>query len=480
MHISSLPSDYGIGDFGIEAYKFVDFLKSSKMKYWQVLPLTLTSYGDSPYQSPSIYAGNPYFIDLSEFIELGYISKSEILEYKLYEDVSSVDYGLLYKNKYAILRKVYLRSKKDLLKELNNFLKENLWLRDFALFMALKKHHNNVSLLEFKEKYKKYNSKEVLLFEENNQDEILFWVFTQYFFFKQYKKLKAYANENGIKIIGDIPIYCAVDSVEVWSNPKLFKLNDDLSLKVVAGVPPDYFAKKGQLWGNPIYDFDYHKKTSYKFWIDRIKFNMSLYDTIRIDHFRGFDEYYQINADSKDAINGVWKKGPGIELFNKIKAEVKNIDIIAEDLGLMSDGVIKLVKDTGFANMKVLLFGLSKDNDSEHLPHNYYENMIAYIATHDNETLYKSLKDLDKDDYEFVSEYFNFKNEINFDIIRALYASNAYLVIIPIVDIIFDEYSKRMNTPSLADNNWQYRIRKNSLNKDISQKLSKLASTYFR
>ena len=482
MHISSLPSKYGIGDFGVEAYKFVDFLVDSKMSYWQVLPLGMTSYGDSPYQSPSLYAGNPYFIDLDEFRKLKYLSNYDIKKYKLYENADEVDYGLLYENKYALLKIAYKNSIQEIKADLDLFLIENQdWLSDFALFMSLKKHHNNVSLLEFDLKYRKYNSSAVLEFEKTNQDEIYFWIFTQYYFFKQYNKLKAYANSNGIKIIGDIPIYCSVDSVEVWRNPELFKLNDDLSLKVVAGVPPDYFAPLGQLWGNPVYNWKNHQTDNYKFWISRIKFNFKLYDTVRIDHFRGFDEYYEIAADAKDATVGQWQKGPGLDLFKQIENELGNVDIIAEDLGLMNDSVRQLVLDTKFPNMKVMMFGLNSKEDSEHLPHNYYRNMIGYIGTHDNEVLYHHLKTLDKDDYKFMSKYFNVNKEaINYDFIRALYASNAYLVIISIQDIIFDDSVKRMNTPSTMENNWTYRIKKNSLLKKHSRVLADFANIYRR
>lgn len=482
MHISSLPSDYGIGDFGIEAYKFIDFLKAAKMRYWQVLPLTLTAYGDSPYQSPSIYAGNPYFVDLNELVELGFLSADKIAEYPLAVDDNMVDYGLLYEHKYQLLRVAYHNAKAEMALKLKRFMTDNYdWLRDFALFMALKRHHNNVSLLEFEAQYKDYNSEAVLEFERLNQDEIYFWVFNQYFFYRQYFRLKSYANENGVKIIGDIPIYCAIDSVEVWSNPKLFKLNADLSQRVVAGVPPDYFAPLGQLWGNPLYDWDYHQANGYDFWLKRIKFNFKLYDTIRIDHFRGFAEYYEILADAKDARNGIWRVGPGLELFSRLKQELADADIIAEDLGFMTDSVIKLVKDTGFANMKVLQFGLNHLEDNEHLPHNYYRNMIAYSGTHDNESLFYHLKGLNSQDYAFSKAYFNFDNQdINFDIIRGLFASSAYLVIIPIQDVLFDESALRMNTPAKAGGNWQYRINKDSLNDSLSTKLSELVTIYFR
>ena len=477
MHISSLPSKYGIGNFGIEAYKFIDFLKKSKQSYWQVLPLGITSYGDSPYQSVSSFAGNPYFIDLDEFVKLEFITQEELDQY----NPTTVDYGNLFETRYEVLRTIYKKNKSKIEKDLKEFyIQNNDWLRDFSLFMALKDHHNHVSVLDFEPKYKDYHSKEVLIFEKTHQEELFFWVFTQYYFNKQYTKLKNYANNQNIKIIGDLPIYCALDSVEVWSMPHLFKVDKDLNPSVVAGCPPDDFSSTGQLWGNPVYDWSNNKLEHYQFWINRVKHNFELFDTVRIDHFRGFDEYFEIDSISLDASAGTWAPGPGMELMNEIKNKLGKVDIIVEDLGYMTESVVELVKDSGYPNMKVLLFGIEANHDSEHLPHNYYRNMIAYSGTHDNETLWEWFEE--NKNHVSTTKYFNLQKDskLNISIIRSLYQSPAYLVMIPIQDIIFDESVKRMNKPSSLIGNWQYRIKKEDLSDTLAQTLSDLVTTYYR
>ena len=395
LPIFSLPNSYGIGTLGKEAYDFVDFLEKCHQTYWQVLPIGPTSYGDSPYQSFSVFAGNPYFIDFDLLKEEGLLEESDYEEYL--DESLSIDYGKIYNTRYLVLRRAY--SKFDI-KLLKNFEKENSdWLEDFSLFMTLKDYHHGVSFLEWEDDYKFRNKKALASFKKEHLDDVNFWKFTQYYFFKQWNDLRVYANSKGIKIIGDMPIYTALDSSDVWSNPNLFQLGTDLKPKLVAGCPADDFAPLGQLWGNPLYDYKAMKETNYAWWVRRVEVSIKLFDTIRIDHFRGFEAYFAIPASDSDALRGKWKKGPNVGLFNAIKNALGEVDIIAENLGFLTEGVHKMLNRLGYPGMKILEFGFDPKGDSEHMPHYLTPNDVVYTGTHDNPPVrawYDSLNDEEK------------------------------------------------------------------------------------
>ena len=372
MPISSLPSKYGIGAFSKEAYDFVDLLKETNQSLWQILPLGPTSYGDSPYQSISTFAGNLYFIDLEELIEEGLLTEKECTSCDWGDNEEYIDYGKIYSSRFKILRQAYKRSNLENDTDYIKFCKENeYWLKDYALYIAIKNSNESKSWTNWDEDIRLRKVEAINFYEESLKEDIEFYKYTQYLFFKQWNKLKAYANENGISIVGDIPIYVSLDSADSWSNPELFQLDKDGYPTAVAGCPPDYFSKDGQLWGNPLYNWEYNKESNYEWWIKRIEHAFKLYDVVRIDHFRGFDEYYSIPYGDKDAKKGCWKKGPGIDLFNAIKERLGEVNIIAEDLGTLTDSVHQLLKDTNYPGMKVLQFAFDTDGDNEYLPHNY-------------------------------------------------------------------------------------------------------------
>ena len=483
MHISSLPGEYGIGDFGQGAYEFIDFLVKTKQKNWQVLPLGITGFGDSPYQSFSAFAGNPYFIDLDEFVSKGYLHKEEIDSLDLGKDPRQIDYGLLYKNKMKLLRIAYNRCKKDLEEELYNFYQKNRdWLREFSLFMSIKDYHNNCSWLYWDENYRKVDSKEVMDFEIENLDSIYFWIFTQYFFIKQWEKLKKYANEKGIKIIGDLPIYIAEDSADIWAQPEMFYLDENLFPIRVSGCPPDAFSETGQLWGNPIYDWKYMEEDGYTWWIKRFEYSFKLYDAIRIDHFRGFESYWEVDYKRENAIIGQWSKGPGMNLFNKLEEELGKLNIIAEDLGFLTEDVKKLLENTGFPGMKVLQFAFDSREESDYLPHNYNKNSVVYTGTHDNSTIKGWMNSADRKDVEYAIKYLklNWDEGVNWGFIRGAWSSTAYLAMTTMQDILDLDDSARMNTPSTIGGNWTWRMESSQITDEVTRKLTNLTEIYRR
>lgn len=483
MHISSLPGKYGIGDFGKGAYEFVDFLAEAGQKYWEILPLGITGVGDSPYQCFSAFAGNPYFIDLDELREENYLKDEDIEKYKLYENLNRVSYDLLYQNKIKLLRIAYENSKSHIKQELIEFMGRNKsWLRNFSLFMSLKTCNNGISWIEWPEKYKDINSNEVLEFEIENEDDIYFWVFTQYLFLNQWQSLKKYAGENDIKIIGDLPIYVSIDSSDVWANSELFKLDSSFKPITVSGVPADEFAPKGQLWGNPIYDWQAMEEREYSWWVKRIAHSFELFDTLRIDHFIGFESYWEVQYGSENAVHGRWTKGPGIGIFKKIKEKLGDLDIIAEDLGVVTDEVRKLVRDTGFPGMKVLEFGFDPHEDSEFDIHNHYENSVVYTGTHDLPTANGWINKQDLETSNYVKEYLNVcrEEEFNWAFIRGAWSSSSYLAIAQMQDFLGLDDSARMNIPGTMGGNWTWRVDKASLSRDLSKKIRKLTKLYKR
>lgn len=481
LHISSLPSEYGIGTMGKEAYKFVDFLKAAKQSCWQILPIGPTSYGDSPYQSFSTNAGNPYFIDLDILCEEGLLKKADYSKLKWGKDSKYVDYEIIYNNRFRVLRKAFNRFKKGDLTEFNEFLQKNeKWISNYALFMSIKDANNGKSWLEWDEGLRKRDSHSLWEFKSEHEDDVMFWEFLQFKFFEQWDKLKEYANENGISIIGDIPIYVALDSADVWVYPDLFELDEDLMPTAVAGCPPDAFSPTGQLWGNPLYSWERHKKFGYNWWIDRIQAATTLYDIVRIDHFRGFEGYYSIPYSDKTAENGEWLKGPGMDLFNAVKEALGELPIIAEDLGFLTEDVHKMLKESGFPGMKVLEFAFDPREESNYLPYTYTSNSVVYVGTHDNNTILGWIEELDKDTLDFCKKYLDTEDDILWKLIKAAMASVSDTAIIQMQDYLELGSEGRMNTPSILGGNWQWRMGKRNATKKLAAKIADITRTYGR
>ncbi|MBN1044610.1 4-alpha-glucanotransferase [Clostridium botulinum] len=484
MHIASLPGEFGIGTFGKEAYEFADFLKESHQKYWQILPIGPTSYGDSPYQSFSAFAGNPYFIDFNLLKKDGLLKSKDYSNLNFGKDKEDIDYGLIFVEKMKVLRKAYERFKLNLPTDLKEFEEENQWLDDYSLYMALK------SKFELKSWQKwdidiKLRKKEVLnKYREELKDEINLWKFIQYKFFEQWTNLKKYVNDLDIEIIGDIPIYVAEDSADIWANPKAFLLDEETLVPLkVSGCPPDNFAVTGQLWGNPIYNWDYIDKTNYKWWIDRMKQSSKLYDVIRIDHFRGFESYWSIPYGDPTAENGEWVKGPGMKLFNAIKKELGDIKIIAEDLGFLTDEVVKFREESGFPGMRVLQFAFVGDAANRDLPHNYEENCIAYTGTHDNNTFRGWLeKTGTEEEIEASIKYLGLNKEegYNWGFIRGVWSSKAYLSIALIQDFLNLGNESRINVPSTLGQNWRWRAKEDVFTDELAEKIYEITKMYGR
>lgn len=485
LPVASLPGKYGIGSFSKEAYKFVDFLKAAGQSYWQILPLGPTGYGDSPYQSFSTFAGNPYFIDLDTLVEEGLLKKTEVSKFDWGNNSSYIDYEKIWLSRFKILKIAYDRSGVERKAAYKRFIKENaFWLDDYALYMAVKNSFGGISFIEWDEDIRKRTPEAIKKYKNQLKDEIGFYKFQQFKFNEQWNKLKQYANKNGIKIIGDIPIYVAFDSADTWANPELFKFDANGLPTGVAGCPPDGFSATGQLWGNPLYDWKYHKKTGFAWWVERIRNCYKLYDVVRIDHFRGFDEYYNIPYGDPTAEFGKWEKGPGIALFKTLKKELGDIDVIAEDLGFLTDSVLKLVKDTGYPGMKVLEFAFDSREDSDYLPHNYNQNCIVYTGTHDNNTLQGWYKEIAKKDKNFAIRYLNNANtpesEIHWDYIRLAMSSVAKLCVTPMQDYLGLGTEARINMPSTLGNNWKWRMSDKALTKSLARKMYTMTELFAR
>lgn len=455
LHISSLPSPHGIGTLGKAAYDFVDFLSSSNVNYWQLLPVTQTSYGDSPYQSPSAFAGNPYFIDLDMLAADGLLTADEV---GADDCVAQIDYGRLFIERYVVLRKAFVRFKPTHAYEA--FEAENSeWLSDYALFMALKANFGFKPWYEWPDEYKfkhKLTSEHIGSLEGESN----FWKFTQYYFNMQMCALVAYAKRKGVKLIGDMPIYVAMDSADVWARPELFRLNKDMTPQFVAGVPPDYFAVKGQLWGNPLYDWKYNERTNFKWWHARLTHALKFFGKVRIDHFRGFESYYQIPYGAEDATIGSWVKGPGLKPFSGIKSEIEG-RIIAEDLGIITDEVRAMLKRSGFPGMRVLQFAFDGRPNNEYLPKNVRAtNTVYYTGTHDNDTFsgwFSSLEVLDRLSVLKTLGVVR-KSEVVEAAISAVMKSRAALAVVPMQDYLGLGSEARMNIPSVKQGNWLWRM----------------------
>lgn len=479
MPIFSLPSRYGIGSFSKSAYQFVDMLKKAGQKYWQILPLCPTSYGDSPYQSFSTYAGNPYFIDLDQLIEEKLLTRKECQACDFGDDPQDIDYGKLYENRFKLLRKAYEKANVGEDQEFEAYRRENAWwLDDYALFMAVKDQFDGVAWNEWAEDIRLRWSNAMDYYRRELYYEIEFYSYLQFVFMKQWKKLKNYANINGIEIIGDIPIYVAFDSADAWANPELFQFDAENLPTAVAGCPPDGFSADGQLWGNPLYRWDYHRETGFDWWIRRIAYCSELYDVVRIDHFRGFDEYYSIPYGDTTARNGHWEKGPGIALFEAAKNRLGELNIIAEDLGYITDSVKKLVADSGFPGMKVLEFAFDSREKSDYLPYTYEKNSVVYTGTHDNETIAGWYAGLDKSDLKMCTDYMNIDRipgkEYHWDFIRLAMLSVSDLCVIPIQDYLGLDNRARINHPSTLGTNWRWRLAKGQLSASLLKEIREM------
>lgn len=483
MHLSSLPSPYGIGTMGKQAKQFVDFLEKAGQTYWQMLPICPTSYGDSPYQSPSGFAGNPYFIDLDILCTKKLLKKSECKSYQWNEKDYTVDYALLYKNRYDLLRKAKVRFFENVPQEYGQFCeKEADWLDDFALFMALKEAHNGAQWSEWERPLKFREAEAIAKAKDTYADEIDFWKMLQYLFFEQWCELKNYANERGIRIIGDVPIYVAGDSVDVWTNPSQFYLDENLEPIDVAGCPPDAFSADGQLWGNPLFRWDVMREDGYSWWTMRLRKMSTLYDVIRIDHFRGFDSYYAIPGKDTTARNGVWRNGPGMELFRAVEEKLGKLDIIVEDLGFLTPSVLQLVADSGYPGMKVVQFAFDSRDDSDYMPHNYDKHCVVYTGTHDNDTILGWMKQAPKNSVKKAKEYLRMTKEegYNWGMMCGAWMSSANLAVVTMQDLIGLGSSARMNIPSTLGGNWTWRALPGQINAPLANKLHHKTELYGR
>lgn len=484
FHISSLPSPFGIGTMGKEAYLFVDFLKKSGMKYWQILPIGPTGYGDSPYQSFSAFAGNPYFIDLDRLTEEGSLSKSDYTGLNWGSDPEHIDYSLLFTHRFQVLKLAWKRDQERLREKIESFKSANaFWLTDYAMYMALKGKNGQNSYQKWEKDLKCRQTDALASASFLLKDEMEFWIYVQYQFFRQWNALKSYAGQNGIQIIGDIPIYVAEDSADTWAHSEIFQLDENRVPRCVAGCPPDYFSVKGQLWGNPLYDWNALKKTNYAWWIARIRFALSVYDIVRIDHFRAFSAYYSIPYGRTDAIKGKWVKGPGNDFFQAVKNVLGDpLPIIAEDLGTLDDGVKNLLKETGFPGMRVVQFGMHPGENSEYLPHNYSKNTVAYIGTHDNDTLRGWLEKEPVEIQNFAREYMRSDTVFpQWGFIQTMLASPADVVIFTMQDLLALGSDARINTPSTLNGNWQWRIKDmQAFDQKLAQHLLHLCQLYSR
>lgn len=488
LSVTSLPSRYGIGCFSKEAYDFVDRLEACGQSYWQILPLGPTSYGDSPYQSFSTFAGNPYLISLERLVEEGVLTEEECGAEDWGKRPGTVDYEKIYRARFRLLRKAYERSHIAEDPEFQRFKYENSWwLRDYAVFMAVKGVFGGQEWTKWAEDIRLRWNNAMDYYQREYYFDIEFQEYLQYQFIRQWRELKAYANGKGIRIIGDIPIYVAMDSADAWAHPELFQLDENNRPTAVAGCPPDGFSASGQLWGNPLYRWDYHRQTGYQWWLQRLSYCYQLYDVVRIDHFRGFDEYYSIPFGDEDATRGHWEKGPGMELFRTVKAALGEKEIIAEDLGYITDSVRRLVWESGYPGMKVLEFAFdSRDSGcaGDYLPHNYPENSVAYTGTHDNETITGWYDSITEEERTLVREYLcdmrTARKNLYLPLISLIMRSSARICIIPMQDYLGLDNRCRMNTPSTVGKNWKWRLLPGQMSDEVVELIGAVTKRYGR
>ena len=483
LPISSLPSPYGIGSFGKAAYAFADFLKAAGQRYWQLLPLGPTSYGDSPYQSFSTFAGNPYFIDLDLLIKDKLLTKKEVESCRWGTNPRYVDYGKIYESRYPLLAKAKARGWQRDADAVAAFCKENEgWLPDYALFMALKRYFSMKAWLEWPEDIRAHRAEAVERWRTELREDVELFTYIQFLFFKQWSALKQYINGLGIRIIGDLPIYVAMDSADVWAEPEMFKLDSHGVPTEVSGVPPDYFSADGQLWGNPIYDYDAMERNGFGWWIRRVGGAARMFDVIRIDHFRGFESYWAVPYGEKTARNGRWVKGPGMKLVGALTGWFHDLEFIAEDLGYATPEVAQLLKDSGLPGMKVLEFAFNPHEPSDYLPHLYTENCVCYTGTHDNAPLAEWREDGDPKELAHAKKYLGLNEEegFNLGVIRGGMGSVAKLFVAQMQDYLELGKYNRMNTPGVANGNWEWRMLPGEDSKKLAEKIAEMTKRYGR
>lgn len=483
LSISSLPSSYGIGTFGDAAFRFIDLLADLKQKYWQVLPMGPTSIGDSPFQSLSAFAGNPYFIDLDDLIEEGLLRQEEVASYNWGSNHANVDYGILYENRFSVLKSAYERFDKENEAFQKFCEQEKDWLEDYSFFMALKAFFGNKAWNQWDKALKDREEKALLEYHEILKEQIDFWKFCQFEFFKQWYELKKYANRKGIQMIGDMPFYTAYDSADVWVHRENFQLDEEGGMHNMAAVPPDAFSMKGQIWGNPLYDWNHMETEGFDWWRMRMKQYASMYDVIKLDHFNGIVKYYSMQTGKTDARYGKWFKGPGKKLVDVLAEAAGDRQIIAEDIGVVMPAAKKLEQKYDWYGMKVMLFAFDGDAGNEHLPHNYSDTrIVVYAGTHDNDTIVGYYRD--KTEYELAYMYsyldVNKKEEIADAIIREAYSSIADVVILQMQDILQLGNEARMNQPSTVGINWKWRILNDSLTEERRNWIRTLTALYKR
>ena len=484
MPMSSLPSPYGIGTMGKAAYEFIDFLKAAGQKYWQLLPMGPTSYGDSPYASFSTFAGNPYFIDLDMLVEEGLLKKADLKSIRWSVKKDRVDYGLIFQSRFKILRKAFRSGREALREEIAAFRRENAgWLEDYALFMAVKGKFNLAGWTQWPdEDIRLHKPEAVEKYGRELKEEVDFYVFMQFLFFRQWEALRAYAKEAGVQFIGDIPIYVAMDSADVWSAPQYFQLDGENVPTEVSGVPPDAFTEDGQLWGNPLYDWDAMAADGYGWWIRRIDGAKKLYDVIRIDHFRGLESYWAVPYGAETAKEGQWRPGPGMKLVGVLASWFHDLSFIAEDLGYVTPEVKALLADSGFPGMKILEFAFDAHGESDYLPHRCTSNSVCYMGTHDNDTVQGWLETMSKDDLDFASRYMHITEDEgwNWGLIRTGMATASNLFVVQMQDVLELPAGCRMNTPGTSSGNWQWRMLPGLLTEELAAKLLTYTKTFRR
>ena len=491
LSITSLPSKHGIGCFDQAAYDFVDWLEKTGQRYWQILPLGATSHTgafDSPYQAYSAFAGNPYFISLDALVEEGVLTQEEVDAADFGSNPNKVDYELLFKNRLPLLRKAYERSGISAVAGYQDFIAENSWwLDDYALFMAVKEFFGGANWTAWPQDIRMHYGYAMDYYREKLYFDVEFQKYLQYKFYEQWSKLKKYANDKHIEIVGDIPIYVSPDGSDVWAKPEMFQLDADNKPVNIAGCPPDGFSADGQVWGNPLYDWNYHRNTGYAWWCSRMWYSYKLYDLVRIDHFRGFDEYFSIPADTGLAKDGHWEPGPGMELFDTLKRNLGERGVIAEDLGHMTETVHKLVKDSGYPNMKVLQFAFEPQDiggANEYLPHNYNNNCVVYTGTHDNETIAGWFQGLDKAGRDQIRDYLMDHStpikRMHLKLIGLALMCAADTCIIPLQDWLGLDNSARMNMPGTVDVNWSWRLAPNAIPAELDEEILKLTKRFGR
>ena len=484
LPVSALPGRYGIGRLGQAAEDFIDFLTAAGCRYWQVLPLSPTGYGDSPYQSCSCFAGNPYLIDFDRLAAKGWLDKADYETVNWGSDPHAVDYQLLWENVMPVLRRAYAGFLKHKPADYRRFCSaQKAWLPDYALFMALKDAHGGKPWYEWEPALAMYEKQAVAAAKEQYAEDIDFYCFVQYCFFTQWNALKKYAGKAGIRIIGDIPIYAAFDSAEVWAKPQLFQLDDDKKPVAVAGCPPDAFAVTGQLWGNPLWDWEKMAKDGYRWWLSRLAFVLRLYDVVRIDHFRGFERYYAIPYGEPTAEHGKWIKGPGYALWKAAKERFSELPVIAEDLGNITPAVEKLLRRTGFPGMKVMQFAFDSGADNPYLPHNFKTpNCVCYTGTHDNHTLRGWVRSMSAEACDYAMAYFSLKKKKKLPqaMLHAAWGSIADIAVAQMQDFLNSPPADRINTPSTLGGNWIWRMDEADLSEKRAAKIRSLNTVYGR